>query len=162
MRGGETGYLHSAYSSDAMFPVLTEVFGFDVAAYLFPGIWESKAEEDFHPLDGVELDRKVNFLVETAATALEQEQYTLPWVREFAAVTGAPAPDHDLCQTEVKATCEMLGRMMGAGAKTRERAFRMSLPLSASLIYYLRDLLNFANLAKTLNESGKATSLSRQ
>lgn len=164
MSAGETGYLRSAYNSNGMFPILTEVFGFDVAAYLFPEIWGGNTMEAFWPLDGGELARKVNFLAQTATMALEQQQYMLPWIREFAAITGEPVPYHDPCQEEIEAITGAMARGTERVTKffpePRERESKMSLPLLNTLVLYLRDLLNFANLAKTLNEAGKATSVS--
>jgi len=164
MAAGETGYLRSGHNSNGMFPILTEVFGFDVAAYLFPEIWGSSTMEDFWPLDGGELARKVNFLAQTATMALEQQQYTLPWIREFAAITGEPVPYDDLCQEEIEAITGAMARaterVTQSFPEPRERESKMSLPLLNTFVLYLRDLLNFANLAKTLNEAGKATSVS--
>jgi hypothetical protein len=104
MNAGNVGYLRSSYNSAGLFTVLEEIFGLDVAAYLFPGTWEPPDVV----IDGREFVLKVAALEATTLLALERKQLTLPWVGIFTEITGERAPDPN----ETRVHGEAFGRQV--------------------------------------------------
>src|ERR1700730_12529267 len=71
---GKSGSLRSSYNPRGFFPLLEFIFGFDVAAYLFPGDWKLPIL-----IDGQAFLRKVECLRLTARLG-ELRQAPVPWI----------------------------------------------------------------------------------
>lgn len=80
----ENGYLRSSYNSAGLFVVLREIFGFDVAEFLFPGNWDSET----FGIDAEEFRENVVRLEQTVITALSEKRVELPWLDVFERLNG--------------------------------------------------------------------------
>lgn len=159
MWAGNKGYIRSSYNGGGLFRVLEEIYGFDVAAYLFPGEWKGDVR-----INGEEFTVKVERLRETAVEAMKSGQRELPWTEVFTRVTGERAPDPNVQRTggelfgdQVFAMVSQLaGALRVEGGPRDERRY-----LCADHKWYLteglQELWDFGMLAKELNDKGEET-----
>lgn len=158
MWDGSVGYLRSSYNGSGLFRVLEEIFGFDVAALLFPGEWKGDVK-----IDGCEFSLKVTNLKRTAALALSRRTLTLPWINEYTEVTGNAAPDPNPQRSGAELFGDSVFEMLsGLGADKIEGGPSETNPtLQAEHRWYLTEGLNnlsaFGELAERLNREGQET-----
>jgi len=161
MRSGAKGYIRSSYNSSGLFPVLQEIFGFDVGAWLFPGEWRKGV-----PINGAEFVAKVENLEQAAMLALKNRHRELPWICEFSEASGQPAPDpvnveHIAGEQFGLKVLEMIGEIVPGGPLIVEPAPREQSPqFGEEHVWYvtegLKDLREFGELAKQLGEGAFA------
>ena len=161
MHSGSKGYIRSSYNSSGLFPVLQEIFGFDVGAWLFPGNWRKGV-----PINGAEFVVKVENLEQAAMLALKNGHRELPWICEFSEATGQPAPDpindeHIAGEQFGLKVLAMFGEMAPGEVLTVEPAPREQSPqFNQAHVWYvtegLKDLRQFGELAKESGEGAFA------
>ena len=159
MGSGSKGYIRSSYNSAGLFPVLQEIFGFDVGAWLFPGEWKENV-----PVNGAEFLVKVAHLEQAALLALKNNRLSLPWICEFTEASGQPAPDpinneHIAGEQFGSMVSAMIRGMLPDG--NLEPAPREQSPqFGGEHVWYitegLKDLREFGELAKELGEGAFA------
>ena len=155
---GGKGYLRSSYNSAGLFRVLEEIFGFDVAAYLFPGDWNVQPGV---PIDADEFMQKVHALAATAVTALRSMRVDLPWTDIFTEITQQRAPDNSEQHVQAEAFGDsVMGLVRGVAAfdnvepKQREQSPRLCQEHAWYLTTGMQNIFDFAKLAKRLQDEG--------
>lgn len=155
MWAGKNGYLRSSYNGSGTFTVLREIFGFDVAGYLFPGDWDAPD----YSIDGEEFLHKTTLLALTVTTALEQKRTALPWLTLFKQISRETPPDHN------ERIDKMLGFVQGIVARIKDETDfgvdseppRSDTVLSERHTWYitkgLLNIMQFGRLAASLGRS---------
>lgn len=109
MYSGDKGYIRSSYNSSGLFRVLDEIFGFDTAAYLFPGDWEKGVT-----INGTEFIAKVEVLQRTVILAMSRNNVILPWINEFTELSGVRAPDNNEGRARSEAFADEMYKTLSA------------------------------------------------
>ena len=159
MWAGRTGYLRSSYNGSGLFRVLEEIFGFDVAAYLFPGSWDGDVK-----VDGEAFVVEVAALEHTAVVALSAGKLELPWLEEFTTVTGERAPDPNETRIKAEAFGDEVFKMVSsmgfdkvAGGPAPDARPKLCAEHRWYLTKGLRNLREFGELARSLSAKGERT-----
>jgi len=149
---GRFGRLRSATNSLGFFPILTHIFGFDVAGYLFPGDWGLPV-----PIDGSGLLSKVQVLKETATLA-QKQRTPVPWLVLFAELTGEPAPEPHPDYARICLAAEETDALLteATGKRTSPPPVPKNTPAELFDFWPMLDELeDFAKLAAEKNANGE-------
>jgi hypothetical protein len=159
MYRGEMGYIRSSYNGSGLFRRLEEIYGFDIAAYLFPGDWKEHV-----PVNGEEFVRRVETLQQTAILAMERHRRALPWIDLFTETSGERAPDANESRTrgelfgeQVFATLSALDKDLKVEPEPQPAANVLSAHHGWYLTRGLGNLLAFGQLAREMNAAGVKT-----
>ena len=157
---GKNGYLRSSYNSEGIFNVYDEIFGFDVATWLFPEPWNVPVE-----IDPAVFKSRIGILQRVTVRALAEKKLDLPWIEIFTEVSEEHAP----LPEEVRAKAEEYGRSVRTvllqhhGAKAedlyphdREESPKLTAAHGQYLLYGMRQLADFGELAeKIVSKTGQ-------